>query len=86
MRSERELREFLRKCKDAPREGNGMLTDICPIDGESGCCAECSFPSGIVWALEETSQTMLASEEVLGKDWNSPDEDKAWSYLSDRKE
>lgn len=35
---------------------------------------------------KESFQTMLASEEVLGKDWNSPDEDKAWSYLSDRKE
>ena len=51
MRSEDELKEFLQKCKDAPREGNGALTDICPIDSKFGCCAECSFPSGIVWVL-----------------------------------
>lgn len=50
--------------------------------------------SRLVWAIgncdmyfdKESFQTMLASEEVLGWDWNSPDEDKAWSYLSDRKE
>ncbi|KKN73941.1 hypothetical protein LCGC14_0395060 [marine sediment metagenome] len=28
--------------------------------------------------------TMLASEEVLGRDWNLPEEDEAWKYLSDK--
>jgi hypothetical protein len=26
-------------------------------------------------------QTMLASEAVLARDWNQPDEDKAWATL-----
>ncbi len=51
MRSEDELKEFLQKCKDAPREGGGALTDICPIDDKFGCCTECSFPSGVLWVL-----------------------------------
>jgi hypothetical protein len=25
--------------------------------------------------------TMIASEEVLGRDWNTPEEDEAWAYL-----
>jgi len=52
MRSEKELKEFLKKCVDAPREGNGSTTENCPIDGDNyGCCAECSFPSAIEWVL-----------------------------------
>lgn len=53
MRTEKELREFLKKCDDAPRNANGLLTENCPLDNESGCCAECSFPNGIAWALGE---------------------------------
>lgn len=26
-------------------------------------------------------ESMLASEQVLGKDWNSPEEDEAWADL-----
>jgi hypothetical protein len=29
----------------------------------------------------ETFQTMLASESVLGRDWNRPEEDSAWANL-----
>jgi hypothetical protein len=29
----------------------------------------------------ETLQTMLASEAVLRRDWDSPEEDEAWSGL-----
>ncbi len=29
----------------------------------------------------ETSQTMLATEAVLRRDWDSPEEDAAWSDL-----
>ncbi len=29
----------------------------------------------------ESYQTMLASEAILGEDWNSPEEDKAWANL-----
>jgi hypothetical protein len=26
-------------------------------------------------------QTMLASEQILAKDWNTPEEDEAWAHL-----
>ncbi len=29
----------------------------------------------------ESFQTMVASEQVLGKDWESPEEDNAWAHL-----
>jgi hypothetical protein len=29
----------------------------------------------------EPYQTMLASEEVLARDWNTPEEDEAWAHL-----
>jgi len=29
----------------------------------------------------EAFQTMLASEEVLARDWNTPEEDEAWADL-----
>ncbi|MCB0157185.1 MAG: type II toxin-antitoxin system prevent-host-death family antitoxin [Caldilineaceae bacterium] len=29
----------------------------------------------------ETFQTMLASEAVLARDWNTPEEDEAWADL-----
>lgn len=32
-------------------------------------------------AASESYQTMLASEEVLGRDWNLPVEDEAWADL-----
>ncbi|MDP8229364.1 MAG: hypothetical protein P9M15_07925 [Candidatus Electryoneaceae bacterium] len=32
-------------------------------------------------ARSEAWQTMLASEEVLRKDWDSPEEDAAWADL-----
>jgi hypothetical protein len=40
----------------------------------------------LVTILEESpanipSETALLSEAALGKDWNRPEEDAAWSYL-----
>jgi hypothetical protein len=31
--------------------------------------------------LPESFQTMLASEQVLARDWNEPDEDAIWASL-----
>ncbi len=31
--------------------------------------------------LSEAYQTMLASEEVLSRDWDRPEEDEAWADL-----
>jgi hypothetical protein len=31
--------------------------------------------------LSEGLQTMLASEAVLGRDWDTPEEDEAWGNL-----
>ena len=31
--------------------------------------------------LSEAYQTMIASEKVLAKDWNEPDEDEIWASL-----
>jgi len=36
-------------------------------------------PSEIIYS--ETYQTMLASERVLARDWDQPDEDEAWRDL-----
>jgi len=33
------------------------------------------------FTLPESFLTMLASEEVLATDWNTPEEDEAWSDL-----
>jgi hypothetical protein len=40
----------------------------------------------VVMILEDTpsvsaNETALLSESALGKDWNRPEEDAAWSYL-----
>ncbi|KKN78273.1 hypothetical protein LCGC14_0351320 [marine sediment metagenome] len=58
MKSEKQIKDFLKKCSDTPRSSNGMLADNCPIDGELGCCAECSFPSGLEWVLKSQSSKM----------------------------
>lgn len=31
--------------------------------------------------LSESFLTMLATEEVLSRDWDSPEEDEAWAHL-----
>lgn len=56
MRSEKEIIDFLDKC-DKVRD-YGMSKGPCPLlindpdyDSKSGCCAECSFPSTILWVL-----------------------------------
>lgn len=32
-------------------------------------------------ARSESFQTMLLSEDILRKDWNTPEEDEAWAHL-----
>lgn len=77
MRSEEELKEFLKACRAV--SSFGLSTGPCPLqaneektcleicdsvkgsddqkqccaewDMRRGCCAECSFPSAIVWVL-----------------------------------
>jgi len=45
-----------------------------------------SMRRALVMILDETpgrttDETALLSEAALGKDWNRPEEDAAWSYL-----
>jgi hypothetical protein len=37
--------------------------------------------SGVATINPEIFETMLASESVLARDWNTPEEDAAWSEL-----
>jgi len=41
------------------------------------------FARRLKWLLRGSSalDTMLASEEVLRRDWDSPEEDAAWAHL-----
>ncbi|MCW5851999.1 MAG: DUF2281 domain-containing protein [Anaerolineae bacterium] len=37
---------------------------------------------GLVDGSDDSAiQTMIASEEVLARDWNTPEEDEAWAHL-----
>jgi len=36
--------------------------------------------------ISESMECMLLSEEVLAKEWNTPEEDKAWAYLKEEVE
>ena len=61
-----------------------------------GISLEDYLPSLIAYAVQQedwaetTSEeslgrlTMLAAEPVLGRIWNTPEEDAAWQYLEDR--
>ncbi len=37
-------------------------------------------------AVSESMECALLSEEVLARDWNRPEEDKAWAHLRERLE
>lgn len=38
--------------------------------------------SGVLELAEDSSRlTMFASEAVLGREWNTPEEDEAWAHL-----
>ncbi len=39
------------------------------------------LPPGKLAHLSESLQTMIASEAVLRRDWDSPEEDAAWAHL-----
>jgi len=41
------------------------------------------FARRLIWLLHGSSalDTMLASEDVLRRDWDTPEEDIAWSHL-----
>jgi hypothetical protein len=58
------------------------------VECKSHDCAECKTPielhseAEIEACLAATGRdTAIASEVVLAKDWNQPDEDAAWAYL-----
>lgn len=53
MRTEQELRDFLKRCNEV--SGFGMSDGNCPMTGTEGCCAECTTPSAIEWVLGESN-------------------------------
>ena len=65
MRNEKELRKFLEKCSKVADWG--MSNGPCPLNdnGESGCCAECSFPSGVEWVLGADINPSYNAQEKL---------------------
>ncbi|MCH7722678.1 MAG: hypothetical protein IIC76_04950 [Bacteroidetes bacterium] len=40
-----------------------------------------SFLDDYSFEFDDLKSIMLISEKVLSRDWNSPEEDKAWAYL-----
>jgi hypothetical protein len=59
MKTEKELKNFLRKCDKV--RNFGMSNGPCPFiecsdeeleENKLGCCAECSTPATIAWVLE----------------------------------
>ena len=43
--------------------------------------ANIAFPKPAAPPWSEAFETMLASEEVLRRDWDTPEEDEAWAHL-----
>jgi len=64
------------KSVEATIEANGKIHLIESVHLPHACRA-------IVTIIEEPeiSETALLSENALSKDWNRPEEDKAWSHL-----
>jgi hypothetical protein len=64
------------KSVEATIEANGNIHLIEPVRLPHACRA-------IVTIIEEQEipETALLSESALSKDWNRPEEDKAWSRL-----
>ncbi len=47
-----------------------------------GCFIESTqFPTTSIQEHSEAFAIMLASEDVLGRDWNDPEEDEVWADL-----
>ena len=65
MRSEQEIKDKLDECSVAA--GWGMSEGPCPFDeeGEEGCCAECSFPSAMLWVLGISNKASANAQEVM---------------------
>jgi hypothetical protein len=66
MKTEEELRKFLKKCDKV--RGFGMSEGSCPFEKgrKRGCCAECSTPSTIQWVLENKGKpTDNAQNELI---------------------
>ena len=64
------------KSVEATVERNGEVRLLEPLRVEHSCRA-------IVTLLNEPDipETALLSEAVLARDWNRPEEDRAWSHL-----
>ena len=64
------------KSVEATIEANGKVHLIEPVHLPHACRA-------IVTIIEEPEipETALLSESALSKDWNRPEEDRAWSHL-----
>lgn len=66
-----------------------FISTTCGHDFEiADVCGHCSPTTGgehqascPLYLISEAHQTMIASERVLIKDWDQPDEDKAWGGL-----
>jgi hypothetical protein len=53
MKTEKEIKQFLKKCDKV--SDFGMSKGACPAEKNKtrGCCAECSMPSTLRWVLED---------------------------------
>jgi len=65
VRSETELRKALKDCGRV--SSFGLSEGPCPQspDGERGCCAECSFPSTIIWVLGDIGDSTANGQSRL---------------------
>lgn len=48
-------------------------------EGGDSAIVSLQNPRGVSYS--ESYATMLASEQVLARDWNTPDEDEAWANI-----
>ena len=54
------------------------------IDGEIELYKPAHVPYKIYTDRPTARETMALSEEVLKKDWKTPEEDRAWKYLNEK--
>ena len=66
--AEATITEINKRLKKLPPEKLGVVYDFVSFLADRG-------------KLTESFQTMLASEAVLRRDWDSPEEDAAWADL-----
>lgn len=65
MRTEKEIRKFLVRCRNA--SGFGMSEKNCPAEKgrRKGCCAECSMPATLLWVLEDDTKASANGQDEL---------------------